>query len=577
MRRDRLHAWRPSTKIILTTAVYVVAGVALVSLGLGRLADIRHHVSEVEASGEPAHEQLSSVETGLLSLEMTFERAARHVALIDRAAVLADAFRHNTESEKAWADFKREGFPFEDRRALVEKYEEERAKLSAVAEEAGVLLAAAADPLSPQVRQGVARMENHFDATISALDEVHSAVDKRVDSLLTEARSDADSTRQSVLIAYGVAFVITLAVAFAVIRATRRQEREVAVAERERGQESLRNEFEAVLSRALEMATTEGAAHTVVHRAIDQSAPGMPAELLLADASRAHFYRPVAIPDGETAPGCDVASPAQCLAARRGQTFVFPTSEALDSCPHLAARPSGPCSAVCSPVSIAGRTVGVVHVTSRDGEPPDGETVTRLQLVARKAGEQIGMLRAFARSETQAATDPLTGLLNRRSLENRARTMLDEGGPYAVLFGDLDRFKDLNDRHGHDAGDRALRVFARTMQQVLRPGDVAARYGGEEFVALLSGCDAGEAVAVAERIREALALAVAGGGVPPYTASFGVATSAQAETFADVIELADHALLAAKAAGRNRVLVAAGTNGAFDPSAIASPGETSIV
>ena len=90
------------------------------------------------------------------------------------------------------------------------------------------------------------------------------------------------------------------------------------------------------------------------------------------------------------------------------------------------------------------------------------------------------MLRAFSKSEVQAHTDPLTGLMNRRSLEVQVRALTEEDRPYIVAYGDLDHFKQLNDVYGHDAGDRALRLFARVAHS-LRP-NTSARYGGEEFV-----------------------------------------------------------------------------------------------
>ena len=135
------------------------------------------------------------------------------------------------------------------------------------------------------------------------------------------------------------------------------------------------------------------------------------------------------------------------------------------------------------------------------------------------------MLRAFARSETQAHTDPLTGLLNRRSLEARTRDLTDEGLPFVVAYGDLDQFKLLNDVHGHDTGDRALRLFARVLRDSVRPNDIPARYGGEEFVAVLPDCSIDNAVIVIERIRTRLRTALTDGTVPPFTVSFGLAAS----------------------------------------------------
>ncbi len=183
------------------------------------------------------------------------------------------------------------------------------------------------------------------------------------------------------------------------------------------------------------------------------------------------------------------------------------------------------------------------------------ETAAHVEIVARKVGERVGLLQAFARSETQAHTDPLTGLMNRRSLEANVRELVDGGHLYVVAYGDLDHFKQLNDVHGHDTGDRALRLFSRVLRDTVRPNDLVARYGGEEFVVVLPDCTVDEAYVVVDRIRERLALALVPGTVPRFTVSFGVAGSRPHQTFSETLDAADAALLAAKAAGRDQVLV----------------------
>jgi diguanylate cyclase (GGDEF)-like protein len=191
-----------------------------------------------------------------------------------------------------------------------------------------------------------------------------------------------------------------------------------------------------------------------------------------------------------------------------------------------------------------------------DGTPPTENDVSYLEITTRQASERIAMIRAFAKSETQARTDPLTGLWNRRSLENRVRELSRDETPYAVAYGDLDHFKVLNDIHGHEAGDQALRLFARVLRDSVRPDDITARYGGEEFVVVLPDCPAETATKVLERLREQLAITLTNGRVPAFTVSFGVASSTDADTFDEVVAIADHALLAAKTEGRNRTILA---------------------
>ncbi len=210
---------------------------------------------------------------------------------------------------------------------------------------------------------------------------------------------------------------------------------------------------------------------------------------------------------------------------------------------------------MCVPISFMGRSLGVLHATGPDGEPPDAEQVAQLTTLATQAGARIGTVRAFEKTQLQASTDGLTGLINRRTLETHLRTMLRQGTPFALAVADLDHFKQLNDTHGHEAGDRSLRVFSQATLQVLRDVDLVARWGGEEFVIALPDTDCDQAVVVLERVRSSLALAHQGGHTP-FTASFGVTDSTKAETLQELIQLADVGLYMSKAAGRDRISIA---------------------
>jgi diguanylate cyclase (GGDEF)-like protein len=316
-----------------------------------------------------------------------------------------------------------------------------------------------------------------------------------------------------------------------------------------------RQEWQGRLHKAMEMALTEAAAHRVVQRVLRSVAPTGCSELLVADASDAHLERVVVVETPEPRVGCGVASPAECPAVRRAQPQVFPDSEAFDACPHLHDRPTGNVSAVCVPVNIMGKSVGVFHVQGPVGRPPE-YAVPNLEILADNAGARIGMLRVMERTSLQAATDPLTGLLNRRSLEGRARELVHSGLSFSLAMGDLDLFKQLNDVHGHEVGDRALRLFAQTMQSAVRDDDLVCRFGGEEFVVVFPGAGAEVAARALDRVREELLVAVARGTVPGFTVSFGLATSSGAEPLDDVLRRADMALLQAKRDGRDRVVIA---------------------
>ena len=107
----------------------------------------------------------------------------------------------------------------------------------------------------------------------------------------------------------------------------------------------------------------------------------------------------------------------------------FRDSEALDACPKLRGRPQGPCSAVCVPVSIMGRTVGVIHATDEPGLDVADSRSPDLGTFANLAGARIGILRIMAETQLQAGTDSLTGLLNRRSMENQTRVCATKDRP----------------------------------------------------------------------------------------------------------------------------------------------------
>jgi diguanylate cyclase (GGDEF)-like protein len=278
-----------------------------------------------------------------------------------------------------------------------------------------------------------------------------------------------------------------------------------------------------------------------------------PMELLLSDSSRAHLERAAAHP-GLGAPGCPVESPFACVAVRRGNPVVFDSSEALNACPKLRSRPGGPCSAVCVPISFMGRSLGVLHATGADGTPPRPEQVGQLTTLAGQAGTRIGTVRAFEKTQLQASTDGLTGLMNRRTLENQLRLLMRQKTPFALAVADLDNFKQLNDTHGHEAGDRSLRTFAHTVRRTLRDVDLLGRWGGEEFVMVLPGCDAAQAVSILDRVRTNLTEDHQ--GRPVFTASFGITDSTMGETMEQLLTLADYALYASKNSGRDRITIA---------------------
>jgi diguanylate cyclase len=160
---------------------------------------------------------------------------------------------------------------------------------------------------------------------------------------------------------------------------------------------------------------------------------------------------------------------------------------------------------------------------------------------------------------TEARTDALTGLPNRRAwddeLGRRLAAFRRQGTPVAVLLVDVDRFKQVNDRYGHNGGDAVLQAVANSLRQAVRDSDLLTRYGGEEFAVLLSGASEEEFTNAAERVRqfvEQLPVSCAGQELQ-VTISGGIAAAGGVEEAVELMQRADEALYASKSDGRNCV------------------------
>jgi diguanylate cyclase (GGDEF)-like protein len=212
-------------------------------------------------------------------------------------------------------------------------------------------------------------------------------------------------------------------------------------------------------------------------------------------------------------------------------------------------------SALCVPVSIMGRTVGVIHATGPPGAPFADEKVQDLGTLANLAGARIGLLRVMAETQLQAATDSLTGLLNRRAFEHRVTVVRGTETALSVAMADLDHFKALNDSYGHESGDRALRLFAQVLSESVRVQDLVCRHGGEEFVVAFPGCTSDRARDILDALRTRLDAAITVAGLPRFTVSFGVIDAGDQEDLPTLVSRADAALFQAKSEGRDRVVV----------------------
>jgi diguanylate cyclase (GGDEF)-like protein len=241
--------------------------------------------------------------------------------------------------------------------------------------------------------------------------------------------------------------------------------------------------------------------------------------------------------------------------ARRDLQWRWPTALALPLLVGAAGFGSRAMRALFLPESVS--TEMNVHSALNVGSALSYIVLVLLMhatLMALVVARLLGQLQNLARR------DPLTGLFNRRAmhalLDQHARQRRRVADTFSLLMIDVDHFKEVNDRHGHDTGDRALAHIARLMTQALRTQDRLARFGGEEFVVLLSASNLAKALAEAEALRLAVQRAplVLGELLVPLSVSIGVAEWAgPTEDVARLLVRADDALYRAKRLGRDRV------------------------
>ena len=212
------------------------------------------------------------------------------------------------------------------------------------------------------------------------------------------------------------------------------------------------------------------------------------------------------------------------------------------------------------PLIFHERLIGVLQVTAADPARVWGENeILLLRTVANQVAVAVNHAGLFAQIQQQALTDALTGCYNRRSFEmqfdREMQVAKRQHQPLSLMMLDLDRFKQLNDSAGHDAGDDALRRLAACFRQELRGVDSAARFGGDEFALILPQAYSEGAQIVAERLRARIeAIHIPGFG--NLSTSIGIATfPAHGSSRSDLVIAADAALYSAKRAGRNRVCV----------------------
>ena len=422
---------------------------------------------------------------------------------------------------------------------------------------------ASADAAISQARLGLRRRVPLSEslARKRLVDQFRTTIDTLNSRL--EARRSRDLTSDQRL---SVALIVFLALAFGsagylLLGRPAMRER------RARQRENVRRDRQTEFARTMQVMDSEREAHALVKRHLERSLDAATVVVLQRNNSADRLLPATAVAEGSAmAEGLVDAEPRSCLAVRLGAEHAERGGDQLLAC-ELCGK-TGRSRTLCTPLVVSGEVIGSVLVAHE--RPLGREGVQAVEDTVTQAAPVLANMRNLAIAEERASTDVLTGLANRRSVQDTVRRMVAQAQrgatPLAVLAIDIDHFKRINDRFGHDRGDDVLAAVGQALSGSLRVSDFVGRQGGEEFVALLPDTDLSGALTAAENLRTAIEGLEVLGTSERVTASFGVAILPEDGVDGPtLLRQADRALYAAKANGRNRVETAAA--GVAPPSA----------
>jgi diguanylate cyclase (GGDEF)-like protein len=422
--------------------------------------------------------------------------------------------------------------------------------------------------------------EDQGKAAMDRIRHIVSEIQAREEVMLATRSAEAEFNAYITTVTFAVATFLNVCllggICFMVIRGTVLRRR-TAVAEqdfnrkiaaslaelRERNQEVT---FLSQMSSFLQTCASSEEACTAIARFGPQLFPHEAGTIFMFHASR--NYLELAASWGGANTHEDMFPPADCWALRRGRLHTVGEQDHAIVCAHVARHGQHTEPYICAPMMAQGETLGLLYLKTR---PAAAGGITELteakEQLATAVAEQIALalsnLKLRETLRQQSVRDPLTGLYNRRFLEetlDRELARLERKNlPLSLIMIDVDNFKNFNDTFGHEAGDAVLRDLGGVLQRHVRGGDIACRYGGEEFTIVLPEASLEIGRQRAEMLREAareLRLVHDGKSLGAVTLSLGVACFPEhGRRREHLLQVADAALYEAKNGGRNRVVV----------------------
>ncbi|MDR7333126.1 diguanylate cyclase [Roseateles asaccharophilus] len=410
--------------------------------------------------------------------------------------------------------------------------------------------------------------KHHSDAVRVAVAELSGLQEALRATLAEDLQSKIRSAILFSLVSTLISAALLLYLARLMARAVGREERLAAQAlgtseALEHGMQALRRRNDEIsdlgeMSRVLQTEMPMAEALDICRVFCERLLPTASGALYLGDGGDGPLERRASW--GEDAPATASFEPGDCWGLRRRQTHQQSADSAL-RCAHCGTAHSGWLD-VCLPLIAHGGELGLMHLRL-DEQAADREALLSLaQTICEQVALSLSNAKLRHELREQSLRDPLTGLHNRRFMEEMLRKELQRAArnqtTVSLVMVDLDNFKQINDRHGHAAGDAVLRAAGKLLARSLRSSDAACRFGGEEFVLILPNCAKAQAAQKADQIREALlALVITDSGKPlQVTASFGIACSDEVNDDPQLLhEAADGAVYEAKRRGRNCVVI----------------------